>query len=140
MKELTYKQEKFCLKYIEFADATRAYRCVYDVSTKSNSAVYVDAHRLSKEPHVAARIQELKEMHFKRHEITVDDLLDELEEARQVSLNGEKQQPAAAVSATMGKAKLLGLDKQIIDITSNGESINKPSVIQLVAPDVDSQD
>lgn len=140
MKELTYKQEKFCLKYIELADATRAYRCVYDVSTKSNSAVYVDAHRLSKEPHVAARIQELKEMHFKRHEITVDDLLKELEEARQVSLNGEKQQPAAAVSATMGKAKLLGLDKQIIDITSNGESINKPSVIQLVAPDVDSQD
>jgi hypothetical protein len=38
----------------------------------------------------------------------VDDLLAELEEARQLAKNIE--QPSPMVSATMGKAKILGLD------------------------------
>lgn len=68
--------------------------------------------------------------------MTVDDLIKELEEARQMGADTESA--SAMVSATMGKAKLLGLDKQLIDITSNGDSLNKPSIIQLVAPDVTS--
>ena len=67
---------------------------------------------------------------------TYDDLIKELEEARQMGADTESA--SAMVSATMGKAKLLGLDKQLIDITSNGDSLNKPSIIQLVAPDVTS--
>lgn len=61
--------------------------------------------------------------------MTVDDLIKELEEARQAALdpNLDKPQSAAAVSATMGKAKLLGLDKQLVDITTNGNSL--PSAI-----------
>jgi phage terminase small subunit len=137
MQELKPKQERFCQKYIEYGDATRAYREVYDCEGKSMNALYVEACRLRKEEHIALRIEEIKKMHFEEHKITVSDLLNELEEARQVALNGEKQQPAAAVSATMGKAKLLGLDKQIIDITTNGESVNKPTLIELVAPNID---
>ena len=45
-----------------------------------------------------------------RCEITIADLVTELEEAR--TLAKEVAQPSAAVSATMGKAKLLGLDVQ----------------------------
>lgn len=70
--------------------------------------------------------------------MTVDDLIKELEEARQAGL--EFESASAMVSATMGKAKLLGLDKQLIDLTTNGESINKPSIISLVAPNVSSSD
>lgn len=44
---------------------------------------------------------------LKRHEITVDTLVGELEEARQVAKNTEV--PSAMVAATMGKGKLLGL-------------------------------
>ena len=70
--------------------------------------------------------------------MTVDDLIEELEEARQAGF--EFESASAMVSATMGKAKLLGLDKQLIDITSNGDSINRPSIIQLVAPNESSTD
>ena len=58
--------------------------------------------------------------------MTVGDLIKELEEARQAGL--EFGSASAMVAATMGKAKLLGLDKQLIDITTNGQSINKPSL------------
>lgn len=48
---------------------------------------------------------------MQRHKITVDDLLKELEEARMMAIKTEKAGPMA--QATMGKAKLLGLDKQV---------------------------
>ena len=56
----------------------------------------------------------MKSGHAKRHELTIDDLVAELEEARTAALGAENPQSSAAVSATMGKAKLLGLvvDKQ----------------------------
>ena len=42
-------------------------------------------------------------------------------------------QSSAAVAATMGKAKLVGLDKQIVDHTSSdGTMTPKPTVIQLL--------
>ena len=140
MKELKFKQEKFCQAYIEYADATKAYRAVYQVEGRSVNAVQVEAHRLSKEPHIAARIQELKQMHAERHKLTVDDLLVELEEARQVARDQEKPQAAAMVAATMGKAKMLGFDKQLIDITSSDGTLNKPTIIELVAPNIESTD
>ena len=39
----------------------------------------------------------------------MDDLIRELEEARTAALTADSVQSAAAVSATMGKAKLLGM-------------------------------
>lgn len=79
-------------------------------------------------------------MHAERHKLTVDDLLVELEEARQVARDQEKPQAAAMVAATMGKAKMLGFDKQLIDITSSDGTLNKPTIIELVAPNVESTD
>ena len=46
---------------------------------------------------------------------TIDDILQELEDARQKALSAETPQCSAAVTATMSKAKLLGLDKQVIE-------------------------
>lgn len=60
---------------------------------------------------ITDRIQELRKPIMERHKITVDDLLAELEEARQMGLKTEKAGPMA--QATMGKAKLLGLDRAI---------------------------
>lgn len=44
--------------------------------------------------------------------MTVDDLITELNEAREVAK--ENGNPTAMISATMSKAKLLGLDNQAI--------------------------
>ena len=108
----------------------------------NENTVHVKASELLSNGKVSVRVEQIRAEHKKRHNITIDTLLLELEEARQIALSPtlEKPQTAAAVSATMGKAKLLGLDKQLIDVTSNGESLNKPSIIELVAPNVVSKD
>ena len=69
---------------------------------------------------------------MKRNEITVDTLLDELEEARKAALDADTAQSSAAVSATMGKARLLGLDKKIVDHMSSDGSL-MPTKIVLMA-------
>ena len=119
---MTPKQEKFCLVYIETGNASEAYRQSYNTAKMKPETVNRTAKQLLDNRKIAARLDELREEHAKRHEITVDTLVAELEEARKLAFETDKA--AAAVQATMGKAKLLGLDKQIVDITSNGESIN----------------
>ena len=114
---LTQKQENFCLKYLECGNASEAYRHAYDAEKMSAETIHKRASELMNNGNVTGRIEELKADHRKRHNITVDDLLDELEEARACALTCETPQSSAAVSATMGKAKLLGLDKQIIENT-----------------------
>ena len=105
--KLTPKQEKFCQVYIETGNASEAYRQAYNASRTKPEVVAVKASQMLANGKVAVRIDALRALHQKRHEITVDDLVKELEEARKLALETEKA--AAAVQATMGKAKLLGL-------------------------------
>lgn len=139
MSELkNVKHEKFCQFYVETGNASEAYRRAFPDNTMKDNSLHVEASRLLNSPMVSLRVSELRGEHKERHNMTVDDLIKELEEARQAGL--EFESASAMVSATMGKAKLLGLDKQLIDLTTNGESINKPSIISLVAPNVTSSD
>lgn len=62
-------------------------------------------------------------------QITLKTLLEELEEARQAAMLQEKPQAAAMVAATMGKAKLLGLEAPSkIDHTSTDGSMSPSRV------------
>jgi len=106
---LTIKQEKFCMVYVETGNASEAYRQAYNAENMSNEAVWVEGSRLMDNPNVSLRIEELKRSHVERHELTVNDLVKELEEARQAALSAMVVQSSASVAATMGKAKLLGL-------------------------------
>lgn len=115
---LTPKQEKFCQLYIELGNASEAYRQSYDADSMNENTVNTKASELLKNGKITVRLKQLNEDHAKRHNITVDTLLLELEEARKMALNlkiQEKPQVSAAVSATMGKAKILGFDKQQIE-------------------------
>ena len=105
--KLTPKQEKFCQVYIETGNASEAYRQSYNASRTKPEVVAVKASQMLANGKVAVRIDALRALHQKRHEITVDDLVAELEEARKLAFETDKA--AAAVQATMGKAKLLGL-------------------------------
>ena len=71
--------------------------------------------------------------------LTLDDLLDQLEQARQISIDDRK--PTAMIQATVTTAKLLGLlDKPLM--TEVEPIANRPTVIRLVAgvsPDDASQ-
>lgn len=106
---LTVKQENFCLKYIETGNASEAYRQSYDCGKMTNEVINVKASELLKNGKITVRIEALQAEHQARHKLTVDELLAELEEARQIAK--EKENAAAMTSATTGKAKLLGLDK-----------------------------
>lgn len=113
--KLTEKQEKFCQVYIETGNASEAYRKAYNAEKMKTETVNTKAFELLRNGKITDRVNELKERHAKRHDCTVDDLLAELEEARKIALQAETPQTSAAISATLGKAKLLGLDKKLIE-------------------------
>lgn len=122
--KLTAKEEKFCLevatgvnefdKPISYGEA---YRRAYNASKMKSSTVDEKASLMMGKDKIRARVQELRDNIAKKAAITVESLLNELEEARQAALSAETVQSSAAVSATMSKAKLLGLDKQLVDVT-----------------------
>ncbi|MEM8160246.1 terminase small subunit, partial [Morganella morganii] len=74
---------------------------------------------------ITVRVAELQQEHRTRHNITVSDLLRELEEARKAALTAETPQSSAAVAATMGKARITGLDKVVIDLTADVKVENR---------------
>ncbi len=110
-QRLTIKQENFCLAYVETGNASEAYRRAYDTEDMLPSSINCKASELMDNVKVTDRINELRSSVMQRHKITVDDLLAELEEARAMAIKTEKAGPMA--QATMGKAKLLGLDKAL---------------------------
>ena len=115
---LTDKQERFAQAFIECGEnATEAYRQSYGVKTMKPETVSRKAHDVAHNGKVLARINELRAELAKRHHVTVDSLVRELEDARQRALGAETPQTSAAVAATMGKAKLMGLDKQVLEHT-----------------------
>lgn len=113
-QRLTIKQEDFCLAYVETGNASEAYRRSYDIGDMLPASVNSKAFELLENVKITNRIAELRQPIMERHKITVDDLLAELEEARQMGLKTEKAGPMA--QATMGKAKLLGLDRVIEEV------------------------
>lgn len=108
MAALTIKQETFCQKYIETGNASEAYRQAYNAEGMKPATVNKRSSELLANGAIAGRLSELRGEVAKAHGVTVASLIAELEEARQVAKN--KEQGAAMVAATMGKAKLAGVD------------------------------
>lgn len=109
---LTPKQEKFCLKYIETGNASEAYRQSYDCERMKPETIKRSAKELLDNRNIATTIEKLRQEAKDRHSITVDDIIAEYEEARLLAKSLEK--PSAMVSATSGKARVLGYDKLIV--------------------------
>lgn len=123
---LTLKQEAFCQAYIENkGNASEAYRTAYATGKMKPESIHVNASKLLADAKVALRISELQQEHRNKHDVTVSGLLEELEEARQKALSAETPQASAAVAATMGKARLTGLDKVLIDLTADVKVENR---------------
>lgn len=116
---VTEQQEKFCRVFVETGNASEAYRQSYKSDRKNANTIAVDASRLLDKPNVNRRIAMLRETHAKRHNVTVDSLVAELEQIKQIALSAETPQSSAAVAAVMGKAKLTGLDKQLIEMSGS---------------------
>ncbi len=130
---LTTKQELFVSAYC--ANGFNATQAAIEAGYSPDSAREIGSENLTK-PAVIDEIDRYKLSIARRHGITVSGLLKELEEARTIALSCETPQTSAAVSATMSKAKLAGLDKQVIEHTgANGGPIQS---VQLSKEDFES--
>ncbi len=105
MIELTEKQRKFVEAYVKCGVASEAAR----QAGYSEKTVRSHTGKIMESPAVKKVLAQLRAEAMAKAEISLISLLEELEEARLLAL--ENKSPAPAVSASMGKAKLLGLDK-----------------------------
>ena len=84
-----------------------------------DATVHSRASELSKKCEVLGRYEQLQEDTVKSHGVTIASLIEELNEAREVALTADTPQSSAAITATMSKAKLVGLDKHQVEITGD---------------------
>lgn len=131
-RKLTAKQEAFAHKYIETSSLTAAYEHAYDSGAMKRTTITKKAYELSKCPRVAAYIEQLRANVAQDHKVTASSLMAELEEARQMAI--KRENPAAMVAATMGKAKLAGLDRE-----QHGEDGDDARPVSFVVQVVDAR-
>ena len=122
---MTPKQEQFARLYVETGNASEAYRQAYNADNMKPETVTNEAYKLLQDPDISAMVDGLKEEARQRHAVTVDDLLSELEQARAAALAAPTPQSSAAVSATMGKAIMLGLLVDKAEIKAEAEISTK---------------
>ena len=108
---MTPKQADFVRWYFELGNASEAYKRAYNSHAKPNT-LHRKANDLLKHPVIKKEVQTMQAQARERNQVTIDNVVDELEEARQIAK--QSGNAAAMVSATLGKAKVLGLvvDKQ----------------------------
>lgn len=129
---MTPKQEAFCLAYVETGNASEAYRRAYSAKKMKATTVNKRASELLSDGEVTGRVAELRTQHVERHKFTVDDMIAQLDEDRKFAR--ELETPAAAVSASMGKAKVLGFLVDKHDHRSGDGSMSpKPTKIIIEA-------
>ena len=131
---VTEQQEAFCRVYVETGNASESYRRSYNAGNMGANTIAVKASNMLDRDNVRVRIAQLRETHTKRHNVTVDSLVAELEEIKNVALSAETPQSSAAVAAVLGKAKLMGLDKQLVQLSGGLDNVN--TNINITAEDV----
>ena len=120
---VTEQQEKFAQAFVETGNASESYRRSYNTSRMAVNTIAKRASEMLDNGAVAGRIASLRQAHTKRHAITVDTLLAKLDKVYDAAMDtgeGESMRPAQAAAATgavMAQAKLLGLDKQLIEVS-----------------------
>ena len=110
------RHEKFAQCVAKGSSAAEAYESAGFKPHRQNAA------RLMTKDDVKARICELQAPAAKKVEVTVESLARELEEARTMAL--VDRQASAAVSATLGKAKLFGLGSETRKLTGTVQVVN----------------
>ena len=151
---LTPKQEKFCQLYIELGNASEAYRQSYNCSKMTTEVINVKASELlNKNGKITVRVEELRQAHQQRHNLTVDNIIADLQEYRDICMGrkpltittvvknaqeGTAQsvntecfvfEPTGANKALELLGKHLGMFKDRVDVTSGGNAL--PAVINI---------
>ncbi len=136
MANLTPKQQRFVEEYLIDLNATQAaIRAGYSEKT----AQQMGSENLLK-PVIAKAIAEAQEKLSNKAQVTVEMVVQGLlNEAKDLS-EGSTQSARVSAWAHLGKHLGMFVEQKKVDVTTNGESINKPTLIELVAPDVKGKD
>lgn len=129
--KLTNLQKLTVLGVVEGKTQRQAY---YDAggTAKTDEAADAAVSRMLSDVKVRAFYDSMVGDVAEEAQITLKTLLEELEEARQAAQFGERPQAAAMVAATMGKAKLLGLEAPAkVDHTSSDGSMSPKAAIEV---------
>lgn len=121
------RHERFAQEIAKGASAGEAYRLAgYDADAKSAETA---GPRLFRNVQVQARVAELQQRGAARAEVTIETILDELKEARELALKCE--QASAAVAASMGRAKVAGLivDKSVVNVNAVYEGMTDEELL-----------
>lgn len=105
------RYERFANLIVEGCTSVEAYDAI---EGKGRSPA--NASRWRNNKLISARIDELRDRAARKHEVTVDSLVDELEEARTMAQGLD--QPAVMIQATVAKGKLFGLFSERVRVTS----------------------
>lgn len=95
------RHERFAQELAKGKSASEAYVAAGYSDNRHNAAA------LAREQHISTRVAELQERGAKRVEVTVETILAELAEDRELAR--QHKQVGAAVAASMGRAKVAGL-------------------------------
>ena len=125
-KKLTPKQEGFCRDFITTGNQSEAYRRNYNCENMLPDSVTSKASELMRNVHVRSRVAEMQKKVAKKFEVTVESLTRELDEDRQLARDLEM--PSAAIAALNVKARIHGLDKQVM---SNDPDNPMPATIKV---------
>src|SRR5690606_36988425 len=136
MANLTPKQQRFVEEYLIDLNATQAaIRAGY-----SEKTAYSVGHENLKKPEIQKAIEEAQSKLSNKTQVTVEMVVQGLLKEAQDYAEGSTQSARVSAWAHLGKHLGMFVDQKKVDVTTNGESINKPTVIELVAPDVKGTD
>lgn len=106
-KALTPKQEKFAQAIVSGESLSDAYRSAYKCDKMSDNAINVQASKLSKDPKITLRVDELRKPVTEAAQITLQGLTDDLRRA--AGYADTKKDARALTGAIMAIAELHGL-------------------------------
>lgn len=113
MIKLSPQQEKFAQEIFKTKNQSDAYRAAYPCKNMADKTINEAASRLVANSKVMARLEELRKPIIEKFNMTAEDLIRDLEKAKTMAMETEQISPY--INAVMGQAKLLGLDKQVIE-------------------------
>ena len=90
-----------------------------DAGVRGGSAEAAASRLLNKVKPIGERVRELQASVARRKKVTLESIVDELEQAREIAL--EAIQPSAMVAATSQKAKVLGLSVERVEQGKPGD-------------------
>lgn len=107
--------------FVRTGNGPDAYRAAFDVRPNTKVAsIRAEVAKLLANPAISLRIEQLRERIRKSHDLKVEDIMNELDENRDLAIR--EGQSSAATQATMGKAKVAGflIEKVQHEITFRG--------------------